>query len=64
MKMAGGHEATNDELAQELATGLTELHTGHLDNCLSVQSMEESISIMLQQLEEFSALQVGKILIM
>ena len=56
--MTEGHEATNDELAQELANGLAELHTGHLDKCLSVQSMEESISIMLQQLEEFSALQV------
>ena len=53
-------ELSNEELAKELAHGLVDLHTDHLNGVADAESFDKSVALLLHQLDEFSALQVSK----
>ena len=53
-------ELSNEELAKELANGLVELHTDRLDGFAEAESFDQTMALLLRQLDEFSALQVSR----
>ena len=57
--MTGKSERSNTELSAELADDIAQFHISQLEQDPEIGKLEQTISLLLNQLEEFSALQVS-----
>ena len=57
--MTGKSERSNTELSAELADDIAQFHITQLEHDPEIGKLEQTISLLLNQLEEFSALQVS-----
>ena len=57
--MTGKSERSNTELSAELADDIAQFHISQLEHDPEIGKLEQTISLLLNQLEEFSALQVS-----
>ena len=52
------NETSNDKLALQLASDLCDYHTQNLEQCQDLESLDKAVTLLLNRLEDFNALQV------